>query len=66
MCGNDISTIVVPSDTFLQQLRTQMAAGKVSVKNTHQGTKQNITLNEVTMMNRFDTSKLKELELIRC
>jgi hypothetical protein len=60
MCGNDISTIVVPNnDTFLEQLRTQMATGRVSVKNNPQGNKQTITLKEVAMINRFDTTKLK-------
>lgn len=60
MCGNDISTIVVPNnDTFLEQLRTQMATGGVSVKNNPQGNKQTITLKEVAMINRFDTTKLK-------
>lgn len=61
MCGNDISTVVVPNDTFLQQLRTQVAQGRVSVKNNPQGPKQQITMNEVSMMSRFDTSRLKDL-----
>lgn len=60
MCGNDISTIVIPTnDGFLQQLRTQAASGKISVKNTQQGQKQIITMNEVAMISRFDTSRLK-------
>lgn len=60
MCGNDISTIVIPTnDGFLQQLRAQAATGKISVKNTQQGQKQIITINEVAMISRFDTSRLK-------
>lgn len=60
MCGNDISTIVIPTnDIFLQQLRAQAANGKISVKNTQQGQKQVISLNEVAMISRFDTSRLK-------
>ena len=45
MCGNDISTIIVlGNEIFLQQLRTQISKGKISVKNSPQGQKQQITM----------------------
>lgn len=46
MCGNDMSVVVVPNNnTFIEQLRTQIATGSISIKNNPYGTKQQITSN---------------------
>lgn len=66
MCGNDMSVVVVPNNSFLEQLRTQMASGSISIKNNPYGTKQQIKQDEIQMMTRFDSTKLKSIELIRC
>ncbi len=45
MCGNDISTVVVPDDGFLAQIRQQMATGRVIIKNSGKAPKQTISIN---------------------